>query len=215
MVLPLRVILLVFAVLFTYFFGGTLEHFLLDVVRFFIAVEMSNAISYNLLHLAITTAPLLVLGVIGSVPLSSDAKILNRYWWIILGVVLSIAGYKCYQLWWLFRGGFMGDSEIIEESMSEQKLFWLQNVLPFIVIGSSASLIGALWEKKTPREFCFVLLYPIISYGWMRCTHKLQSNMGSENILIDISICFLSGLGLSLMIYCFGLLTQHWRVRSH
>jgi len=47
MILPLRVALAVLAVIFTYFFGETLEKFLLEVIRFFVAMESSNALMFN------------------------------------------------------------------------------------------------------------------------------------------------------------------------
>jgi high-affinity nickel permease len=93
MILVLRVLLFLLAFVFCFLLGSTSEGLLLEVVRRFVSVDPSNAVFFNAVLLAVSAAPVLLFGAIGSVSLSGE-KIWNRRLWQtvagLLGALISV-----------------------------------------------------------------------------------------------------------------------------
>ena len=128
MIQPLRIAVLLLGICFAYFFGETLERFLLEVVRFFISLEPSNAILFNLIHLLTMLAPLMVLAIFVRIALGGEASLENRFHIIFWGIVLALISYRGCQIWWVFRGGIGEESSSWTESLEPSQLFFLEKI---------------------------------------------------------------------------------------
>ena len=91
MILAFRISLLVLGGLFAYLFGETSEKFFLEVLRFFISLNESNALLFNAAHIAVSVIPLFLFGLIMSISTSGERDLRRRAWFLILGGVSSLA----------------------------------------------------------------------------------------------------------------------------
>src|SRR5437867_4321390 len=112
MIAALRLVLLALSLLFAYFFGDTMEQFLLQVIRLFIAVDPSNAIRFNLVHTAIILFPLALLGVFLTVATIDDRALRRHAQRIASGMFLSLFLYRLFQVWWILKTSALSDQEL-------------------------------------------------------------------------------------------------------
>lgn len=182
MILPLRISLFILGILFAYFFGETLEKFLLEVVRFFVSLETSNALLFNFVHLIILIIPLLLYGVVVLISLSGEESLRLRFFWVIGGMVSGLVSYRIYQVWWIFRGGVGEDISSWSETLTLNQLYFLEKVLPYMMVGIFSALVVGLGEKETEQIGVFSILSSASSFLWLLATHKIQNISGPAQI---------------------------------
>jgi len=193
-ILQLRIVLSVLAIVFTYFFGETLENFLFEVIRFFVAVEPSNALFFNVVHMILSVIPLLILGGMVSISFGGEADLRNRLWGVVSGVVLALIALRVFQLWWLFRGGFGSDFIETGETFSVGQLYFIENIFPYILIGVLACLVVTFIEIKTYLCFVFSALSASSAFLWLLLTKKIQNIDGIPQLSMSLLVCMVSAL---------------------
>ena len=197
MIPAMRAALFAFGVLFTYFFGGTMEKFVLEVVRFFISVEPSNAIFFNLAHMAVLIVPLFLFGLILSISFADEPVLRRRLLLVITGMGFGIISYRIYQIWWILRGAGLEVDESASswtESLTVGQLYFWEKILPYLLIGVSASLVPCIAEKESKSTLLYAVITPVSAFLWLFITRKIQNLQG----LPEIAIAFLSAAACGL-----------------
>lgn len=194
MILPLRIALFILGIVFAYFFGETLERFLLEVVRYFVALESSNALFFNAIHLLIMLAPLLLFGLLIATALSGEPQLQSRFYVVLGGTALGLISFRIYQIWWVFRGGIGVESGSWSESLSVGQLYFLEKIAPFVILGVISASVVAITEKETKKVPLYSLVAPLCSFFWLFFTHKIQNLDSNLQIFYAILVSCISGL---------------------
>src|SRR3989344_8838448 len=124
MILALRTLLVSLALAFTFFFGETMEEFLFQVIRLFLAVDPSNALRFNLIHAAVLLFPLLLFGIVISIASVDDPLLGRRARTLVAGMVLGLSAFRLYQVWWIFNASGT-------EMLTSLQLVFLEKAAPF------------------------------------------------------------------------------------
>ncbi len=173
MILFLRACLVSLALLFTYFFGETMEQFLLQVIRIFIAVEPSNAVTFNLIHAAILLFPLVLFGVLISIATIDDSRLRNRSQTVVGGMLLGLLAYRLFQVWWILKwGAFADDPTIRTEAFSQGQIVFLEQFAPWMILGISSALLPAIIEESSDSVF-YAALSSLCLFLWLIIAKKL------------------------------------------
>jgi len=199
MIIPFRIALVFISVLFIYFFGETLERFILDVIRYLIPLTESNAILFNGFHSAAYLAPVLFLGFIITASLGGEPQIKRKVWSIVLGVAIGIFAYRMYQVWWVLRGGGLGSGNEIEswtESLTTTQQYFLEILLPYILVGTLSGLITSLINKDYLYHHYSGAVSSSVAFLWLFATHKIQNLTGFLQYFISFVV--VSGAGFAV-----------------
>lgn len=173
-----------------------MEKFLLEVIRFFVAIDSSNAMFFNMVHLIISIIPLLAIGAIISVSLTGERDLHTRLWMIVAGMILGLTTFRIYQVWWVFRGGIGDEFSTWTESLSVEQLFFLEKALPYILMGLSSSIVPAIAEKEMKKMYMDAMSTSAGTFIWLLATRKIQN---LENYL-QISCALLITLSSAALI---------------
>lgn len=198
MILPLRVVLFVCGILFSYFFGETLEKFIIEVVRFFIALEPDNAFLFNSIHMIILLVPLALFGLLVSISFSGELALSSRLWLVMGGIAAGIISFRIYQIWWVFRGAMGDDSDSWSESLSPEQLYFMEKLLPYIIVGIASSLVISIGEKETKKIEFYGLISAVSSFLWLFITHKIQNVSGIMQMGAAFIVTCLCGLAVAM-----------------
>lgn len=200
MILPLRISLFIFSIAFAYFFGSTLEKFLLEVVRFFTPLETSNVLFYNGAHFIIATIPLILFGFMTSISFSGEPAFKTRIWLVVWGMMIGLISFRIYQIWWIFRGGIGEEVNSWTESLTMTQLYFFEKVLPYIIIGITASLIISIREKDINKNVFYSALSAISAFLWLLITKRLQDLNSIKEIGTAFGISCLCALIVGFVI---------------
>lgn len=200
MILPFRIALFSLSVLFTYFFAETLEKFLLEVIRYFIVIEISNALFFNLVHITISIVPVLLFGMICSISIAGEKGLVKRMWLMLFGLMAGIILFRSYQIWWVFRGGVGEDINSWTETLSLNQLYFLEKLLPFILLGVVSSLVYSIFENESEKTLLYSLFSSLSAFIWLFITHKIQNLNGFKEIILAVFVCLICGFLTSFSI---------------
>lgn len=186
MILFLRIFLVYLALVFAFFFGETTEEFLFQVIRLFVAVDPANALRFNLIHAAVLLFPLLLFGAIVSIATVDDPLLGRRGRTIVAGMILGMAAYRLYQVWWIFNSSGT-------ELLTWTRMVFLEKAAPFLALGGSAALLPALREESKDSIF-YAALASVSIFLWLVITRKLPPGQTHVEALSSFLICVSAGL---------------------
>lgn len=175
---------------------------MLEVIRIFVPVEPANALFFNLIYLLILLFPLFVYAGIVSISLSGEPESQQRFRLIILSIASGIIVWRSYHLWWLLRGVGGAEEQVstISETFTPAQLYFLENLLPYILLGIITSLVVSCWEKNKEKLWLISLVATLSTLSWLYVTNKLQNitSLGRGTIML-LTSCF-SGLMVSIVV---------------
>jgi len=148
----------------------------------------------------ISICPLILMGLIVSISFSGEELLRNRLWSVVLGVILGLASYRGYQLWWLFGGGIGGELDSSGTSYSIGHFYFLEKVLPYLIMGIAASAIISFFEKETLNAYIFSLVSTSSAFIWLLATHKIQNVEGFVQTGSALLFCLVSGTAVTVFI---------------
>lgn len=186
MILALRILLVSLALAFAFFFGETMEEFLFQVIRLFVAVDPANALRFNLIHAAVILFPLILFGAIVSIASVDDPLLGRRARTIVAGMILGMAACRLYQVWWIFNSSGT-------EMLTWARMVFLEKAAPFLVLGGSAALIPAIREEAKDSVF-HAALAAVSIFLWLVITRKLPPGQTHVEALSSFLICVFAGL---------------------
>lgn len=202
MIFALRATLISLTLVFTYFFGKTMEQFLLQVVRLFVALDSSNAVQFNLILTAILLFPLILFTVFLSIATIDDPDLRQRFQRIGLGMLLALFLFRVYQVWWLLKAGaFSGDGDLQGgvETFTSGQIYFLEQVLPYVILGAASGLIPAVQESRWDSAF-FATLSAFSIFIWLIATHKLPPTQDFSQSLFAFFLTVFSGFGTGFLV---------------
>ena len=182
MILALRILLVSLALAFAFFFGETAEEFLFQVIRLFLAVEPSNALRFNLIHAAVLLFPLLIFGAVVSIAAVDDPLLGRRARTLVAGMMLGLAAYRLYQVWWLFNS-----------TGTEMP------ATPFLILGGCSAFLPAIREEAKDSVF-YAALAAVSIFLWLVVTRKLPPGQTHVEALASFLICMSSGLAVGVFV---------------
>ena len=192
MILHFRIALVLASLAFAYFFGVTLEKFILEVIRIFIPVDVSNAAYFNLAQVFAAVFPVFLLGAVLSLSYGADEKERADLWRGTWSVIFGITAFRLFQLWWILRGGVGEGLQTVTEEVALNHLFWMEKSVPFLVLGGVSSLAMAVQEravyiKHAVYSSCF-------SYLWLFFTHQIPGIEGPKERFISLFFLLISAI---------------------
>ncbi len=199
MIAPLRFALIGLSIALAFVFGQTAEKCLLEVIRYFVFVDMGNALFFNAVYLVCAAVPVLVFGLIVSVSVNDDEDLKRRMWAVVWGIVLSLTAFRIYQVWWVMRGGGDADFSAWSESVTESDLFFREKVYPYIMLGLCAGIVCILRERNVVYLPVECLLSGVAAFWWLYFTGKLQNLNGMKEAVLPCMVTASAGLFLGLM----------------
>ncbi len=189
----LRALLVILALALTHAFGETLEQFLLQVIRIFIAVEPSNAVRFNLVHILILLSPLVLLGILVSIATVDDPALRKRAQKIVLGMLLGLLAYRIFQIWWIVKLGAMGEFDTSRtESFSAGQILFLERIAPWLILGSASALVPAVTEPESDSNF-YAALASLCLFVWLVISNKLPPGQGFGESVTSLGITVAAG----------------------
>src|SRR3989344_8852781 len=177
MILILKINLISLGLAFPLFFGETMENFLLEIIRMFISLSPENALRYNLVHAGVLLFPLALFAGIVSIAALDDPALRARLQRIAGGMLLGLAAYRAYPVWWILNSGV--------ESI---QIMFLERTAPFIILGSFSGLIPAVQEKGKDSIF-FAGLASFAIFAWLLMTRKLPIGLTPLESLTSLMVC--------------------------
>ena len=177
-----------------------MERFLLDVVRFFISLEPSNALLFNFVYLVLLIIPLLLYGCVISISLSGERLLRRQFFLMLAGIAVGIISYRMIQIWWVLRGGIGEETNTWSETITINQLYFIEKIFPYIIMGSSSALVVALFEKETKKIVIFSILSASSSFLWLLITHKIQNLLGIVQIITALFVSCTCGLAVGLAV---------------
>ena len=200
MILLFRAALFASAVIFTYLFAETSDKLLLEVVRFVIPLDMSNAVLFNAVYLVISFAPILLFGLIFSVSVSGENIPRRRVWLTVVGILAGMAAFRIHQVWWVLRGEMSENINVWTESLSVNRIYFLENILPFVLVGTLSSPLASMFEEKASDIFMYSAIASAGTVFWLFITHKLQNLEGFTQIASGMFVSLLCGFAVAVFI---------------
>ena len=188
MILGLRISLVSLALAFAYFFGETMEEFLFQVIRLFLAVDPSNALRWNLIHAAVLLFPLLLFGIVISIASVDDPLLGRRARTLVAGMVLGLSAFRLYQVWWIFNSAGT-------EMLNWTRLVFLEKAGPFLILGGISALLPAIKEESKDSIF-YAALASLCMFLWLVITRKLPPGQTHAEALASFLICISAGLAV-------------------
>jgi hypothetical protein len=195
LILSFRIALFIFGIFFTYYFGETMEKFVLEVVRFFISIDSSNALAFNAAHLIVLISPLLFLAVIISLSLSDERLFRRRFLLVLGGMGIGIIAFRIVQIWWIFRGGGFqmgGEINSWSESLTPAQAYFWEKVFPFILVGAASGVAPAIGESDSKNIVMCSAVSSLSAILWLFVTRKIQNLEGASQVscaLISVCAC--------------------------
>ena len=161
-----------------------MENFLLEIIRMFISLSPENALRYNLVHAGVLLFPLALFAGIVSIAALDDPALRARLQRIAGGMLLGLAAYRAYQVWWILNSGV--------ESI---QIMFLERTAPFIILGSFSGLIPAVQEKGKDSIF-FAGLASFAIFAWLLMTRKLPIGLTAMESLTSLMVCTATGIAI-------------------
>ncbi len=168
----LRLILFAAGAVFCFLLGATAENFIIDVIRIIVPISPENVILFNALNIVASATPILCVGILLHVAIGSERGGREVLWTIIRGVVLSVCGFRVYQVAWVLKSG-VGSGPWSQQANLVQ-FYAFEKILPFLIIGI-LSFIPVILVKTTLKVSMNMCISSVtLTFIWLLSAEKLQ-----------------------------------------
>ncbi|OGR81675.1 MAG: hypothetical protein A2636_03885 [Elusimicrobia bacterium RIFCSPHIGHO2_01_FULL_64_10] len=165
MIRGLRLALFLLAAAFTVLFGSSIESLILDVARYLVPLDFSNFLTFSAAHALASLSPLLAAGWMAAASFSGESERTRRVWTAVWGMAAGFLAWRAHRVWWVLRPeGY--------ETLQPGRIFFLENVLPCLLVGVCAGAAASLRHSGRDRAV-MAALTAACSFAWIYLMGKL------------------------------------------